>query len=154
LNLDSSASISIKVEPTFGNISIENKEFVYEPKVNKCGIIDSFVYEVTQGNEVKEAVVSLEFPCYTIEVKNGISPNGDGINDGLYIENLDQYEDTELTIFNRFGNKVFSQKNYQNDKPWKGSFKERSLPAGIYFYVFKVKEPMQKSFSGNLIISY
>jgi len=39
-------------------------------------------------------------------------------------------------IFNRWGDKVFTTKGYQND--WEGTYNGNDLPAGTYYYIFKL----------------
>jgi gliding motility-associated-like protein len=69
-----------------------------------------------------------------LTVTNVFSPNGDGVNDKWEIANLENYSENDLTVFNRWGNEVYRQQNYQNS--WTGG----ELSAGTYFYVLKVKE--------------
>ena len=72
-------------------------------------------------------------PVTNFEFPNVITTNGDGINDLFEIENLQ--ENTEVIILNRWGNVVFSAKNYQNN--WDG--KDTSgyeLTDGVYFYKY------------------
>jgi gliding motility-associated-like protein/uncharacterized repeat protein (TIGR01451 family) len=69
-----------------------------------------------------------------IHIPNVITPNGDGMNDRFVVEGLDNYNDNEITIFNRWGNHVFEQKRYQQS--WDG----KGLNAGTYFYLLKVKD--------------
>ncbi len=62
-----------------------------------------------------------------------ITPNGDGLNDNLYIDNIERYPDNLLIVFNRWGGEVYRKKNYKND--WNGTIDGVSLPTGVYFYV-------------------
>lgn len=68
-------------------------------------------------------------PCRTIP--RGISPNGDEVNDTF---DLSGYGVNDISIFNRYGTKVYSfSGNYTNQ--WKGqSNKGHELPDGTYFY--------------------
>jgi gliding motility-associated-like protein len=68
-----------------------------------------------------------------IIVNTAFSPNGDGINDLWTIHNLEKYPDNELTVINRWGNEVYTQKGYKNS--WDGS----DLTEGTYFYILKCK---------------
>jgi gliding motility-associated-like protein len=62
-----------------------------------------------------------------------ITPNSDGANDVFTISNLPDY--TEIIIFNRWGNVVFSSDNYQNN--WDGKDNSgRALMDGVYTYKF------------------
>lgn len=71
-----------------------------------------------------------------------ISPNNDGKNDTLVFEGIEQYKQSNLEIFNRWGNTVYETTNYQND--WGGISNNPNtirakdgLPVGTYFYVLK-----------------
>ena len=77
-------------------------------------------------------------------IPQGFSPNGDGVNDLFVIVGLDQFPDNALTIFNRWGNKVFEQKPYDNN--WGGedavgsfSLGNGVLPEGTYFYILTLE---------------
>ncbi len=65
---------------------------------------------------------------------NVITSDGDGINDALSFEYLSFYPDNELFIFNRWGQLLYSTKNYDNS--WDGS----AYVEGTYFYVLKINE--------------
>jgi gliding motility-associated-like protein len=69
-----------------------------------------------------------------IENLNIITPNGDNSNDVLYFDYVDTYNETELTIFNRWGNLVFQASPYLNN--WSGD----GLTDGVYFYLLKIKD--------------
>jgi gliding motility-associated-like protein len=65
---------------------------------------------------------------------NVITPNSDSTNDFFVINNLQ--ENTEIIIFNRWGNIVFSSTNYQNN--WDGKDNSgKALVDGVYTYKFK-----------------
>jgi gliding motility-associated-like protein len=62
-------------------------------------------------------------------IPNAITPDGDGKNDTFEIKGLSKFAQNEIVIFNRYGDHVFKQNNYENgwDAP--------GLTAGTYFYV-------------------
>jgi gliding motility-associated-like protein len=88
-----------------------------------------------------------------INVPEGISPNGDGKNDVLYIRFLEYFPENELQIFNRWGDMVYKASPYLND--WDGDSNSsmklgnKSVVAGTYYYILKLKdgaEPMKGFF--------
>ena len=70
-----------------------------------------------------------------LEVSQGITPNGDGINDIWYIKNIERYPDAQIWVFNRWGAEVFHQPgNYTNT--WDATYKNntKKLPSAPYYY--------------------
>jgi len=72
-----------------------------------------------------------------IAVHQGVSPNGDGINDFLVIDGIQAYPDNKLTIMNRNGQLIFEASGYDNSsKVFDGHSNKNGqmqLP-GTYFY--------------------
>jgi gliding motility-associated-like protein len=87
--------------------------------------------------------VELQVVCNDVLVYNGLSPNGDGLNDELTIIGLGRYPEHEITIFNRQGNVLATFTEYQND--WAGEIDGQVLPTGTYFYVIDLGDGDSKS---------
>ena len=86
-----------------------------------------------------------------IERPNIISINGDGKNDSFIIKRLENYPNTTLVIFNRWGKKVYENSNYQND--WKGTNNSGAeVSAGVYYYVLS-NDTWKDAIKGNLTIT-
>lgn len=74
-----------------------------------------------------------------------LTPNGDGMNDTLIIENLNDFPDNSVKIFNRWGVLVWETIGYdQSGNFFHGRSTGRStiqednlLPSGTYFYVIE-----------------
>lgn len=71
---------------------------------------------------------------HDIEISEAITPNGDNINDTFVIKNIENYSNSIVRVFNRWGTEVFVTKNYQND--WDGHYKNNSkaLPESSSYY--------------------
>lgn len=77
-----------------------------------------------------------------ITVYNAISPNDDGKNDRFYIQYIDILPETRqnrVTIFNRWGDVVWSADNYNNTAvAFTGvSNNGKDLPTGTYYYTLE-----------------
>jgi gliding motility-associated-like protein len=92
---------------------------------------------------VREKIKQTDKIDSTIVVFNAFSPNDDGNNDVFYIKNIELFENSTLSVFNRWGNLVFTTEAYQNN--WKGTFGSDKLPDGTYFYMLEVKGQKPKS---------
>ena len=82
----------------------------------------------SSGNVV---VVDPSEPCFYIS--DGISPNGDGANDTWIISGLSSYPDAKVSVFNRWGQEVYS--GTASSAPWDGTDKGKELPTADYYYV-------------------
>jgi len=92
-----------------------------------------------------------------IVVYNGVSPNGDGKNDYFKLENIQLLEpENKVTIYNRWGSKVYHVENYNNDKPdqrFSGiNNNGNALPSGVYFYKVEFITSEREELSGYLTI--
>ena len=85
-----------------------------------------------------------------VDMPQALSPNGDGMNDCLELDHLEDKEDiVKIEIFNRYGVKIFEMNDYmdqwcgQDASDGDGNSNEL-LPVGTYFYVVQFasgKEP-------------
>ena len=93
----------------------------------------------------------IKIDVYDISVPNAITPNDDGKNDVLIIDNIEKYPEAELTIFNRWGDILYIGKNYSNT--WNGSnHKGDPLPEGTYYYILRLKLNDGKILRGDMTI--
>jgi len=80
---------------------------------------------------------------------NVITPNGDGQNDRLVFDFLDQFEEHEILILDQWGSKVYESLDYNND--WDGRKDGEAVPAGSYKYFLRLDGEVHSS---NLTIIY
>ena len=96
---------------------------------------------------------------FAIKIPNGFSPDGDGINDLFVIRGIENYPECKFTVYNRWGNVVYSKNGYKNDWDGKSSSSELKIgesivPRGTYYYVFDYNKENRKPKCGYLIIQY
>ncbi|WKS94714.1 gliding motility-associated C-terminal domain-containing protein [Riemerella columbina] len=96
------------------------------------------VYEI----QVKSATGCWGAPqtVYFLKFNNVITPNGDGKNDTWVVEHLEEMQEVQITITDRYGDTVFSA---QSGEPlaWDGKKVGRVLPSATYWYVVKWLDP-------------
>jgi len=91
------------------------------------------------------SVTVLKYPV----IPNAFTPNGDGINDLWNIQYLSEYPNGTVNIFNRYGEKVFSENGYGT--PWDGKYHGADLPQGTYYYIINPGSG-RKAISGSVTI--
>lgn len=69
-----------------------------------------------------------------IQPANTFTPNADGINDGWQIAGITDYPNAEVSIYDRWGQRVYKSNGYKED--WDGE----GLPVGTYYYVIDLRQ--------------
>ncbi|QNJ98342.1 T9SS type B sorting domain-containing protein [Constantimarinum furrinae] len=94
------------------------------------------------------------------QIPQGISPNGDGLNDVFKIKGLiDVFEDFILKIYSREGNLIYEGGN--EDGLWDAIpntgllYKETIVPVGTYYYVLILNDPeFPEPYLGWVYVNY
>lgn len=130
-----------------------SNDSVFNPIVKP---IESFVYwlEVTNVVCKDTALVTVnvdkclsELPS---EIPQIITPNNDGNNDYLVIDDIDYFDQSEITIYNRWSSVVYKNAPYNNE--WNGlSNRGNELPDGTYFVVLDLGNG-SKIYTGYVMI--
>jgi len=129
--------------------------------------------DLTQGFITSESFVPSDYaaitfgtiplPTDTFAVENPtlgnyfLSPNGDGINDFLVIDGMEESPNNSLRIFNRFGQKVFEQINYTNEFRGVANTgtlipnQAAGLPEGVYYYLVTLDD-LELEYTGFLFL--
>lgn len=154
-------SITLLDSPQEGRFDLfSGGSFSYISKSNFSGVI-RFRYmlcsdactNMCDTGEVRILVKpKIEIPKEVkIDMPNAITPNDDGKNDALVIDNLDKYPANELIIFNRWGDILFKAKPYTND--WNGTNQKGDpLPEGTYYYVLRLNINDGKILRGDITV--
>ncbi len=96
---------------------------------NGCTVMDSVRVDIRSDG-------SCDLTTY-----NAFSPNEDGSNETWIIEGVRAFPDNQVTIYNRWGDRVISFKGYDNQEVvWRGKRGNgQKLPSGTYFYVIEIE---------------
>ena len=87
----------------------------------------------TLGFQQPDSKPATELP---FAIPGGISPNGDGNNDFCDIQGLADYPDAVVTVFNRWGQKVYS--GTSQDPAWDGTSDGNECPTADYYYIIEL----------------
>ena len=119
--------------------SVQNPTILVASLVD-AGTYSLFVSKNSCVSPISTVTVAVN-DCIDIDffIPEGFSPNSDGINDVFFIRGIDRFVDNTFIIFNRWGDKIFEEKGYQNTWDGKATKGIRiggdDLPVGVYFYV-------------------
>ncbi|HQW54415.1 MAG TPA: gliding motility-associated C-terminal domain-containing protein, partial [Acinetobacter sp.] len=74
-----------------------------------------------------------------LDIPNTFTPNGDDVNDVWVIGGLERFDECEMWIYTRWGQRVFHQNGYEKGEEWNGTNQGLPLPAATYYYVLDIK---------------
>lgn len=76
--------------------------------------------------------VSADLAKNGIQIPNAFTPNGDGLNDCFGVKFLGAISDLKLSIYDRWGNRVFYTTN--PNQCWDGRSKNQEISSGVFVY--------------------
>jgi len=102
--------------------------------------------------------VKTEDEVALVKVRPGLSPNGDGIDDHLTIDGIEDYPSNTLLIVNKSGSKVFQASGYNNTNnvfDGHSSTNGDLLPPGTYYYELTIQTKGEnKRKAGYIILKF
>jgi gliding motility-associated-like protein len=142
--------LETSVQPKHGLVSYGNNMATYVP-INEFWGRDTFVYILCNLAGCDTAKVYIMVHAgNNMEVYNGFSPNGDGMNDRLIIRGIENYPNNEVIIYNRWGNEIFKRKGYSNDDGWAGDWSGQIVLDGTYFYTIYLNDEKKQVKTGYI----
>ncbi|MBL7911762.1 MAG: gliding motility-associated C-terminal domain-containing protein [Bacteroidia bacterium] len=77
-------------------------------------------------------------PC-KVKIYNGVTANGDGANDVFTIDNISEFPNNRLSIYNRWGQQIYDESGYDNvTKFWPRKDETTKLNSTTYFYILNL----------------
>jgi gliding motility-associated-like protein len=126
-------SFTVNLDPAFKLVSSDGQvgnTFTYNMNGNF-----TFKLSPTCGNNYVDtvAIVDSSFdPDKMIMIPNVFTPNGDNRNDEFKITSAKSLKDFELSVFNRWGKKLFS--TFNPSFGWDGKTESTAAPSDVYIY--------------------
>jgi gliding motility-associated-like protein len=109
---------------------------------------NSFLWTVTNG-VCPASSDTVHIRVNNLIIPTLITPNLDGNNDFFVIKGLETIGKSSLTVFNRWGARVYEKDDYDNS--WEGvDDRENPLQDDTYFYLLKSREG--RTFKGYVVI--
>ncbi|MBC5846200.1 gliding motility-associated C-terminal domain-containing protein, partial [Flavobacterium muglaense] len=116
------------------------------------GAIASYTFNTVVTNHTISATFSAGLNTLQVTAAEAITPNGDGINDTWVINNIENYPNAVVRVFNRWGAEVFFARNYQNN--WDARNKNnQTLPEGSYYYQINFESTSKANQEGWIYIN-
>ena len=80
-----------------------------------------------------DAQATIEYAnCCKLFMPNAFTPNSDGLNDKIFIKIKGDFELKTFSIYNRYGQRVFTTANMTDG--WDGKWNSKLQDLGVYYY--------------------
>ena len=156
-NIRRGESTTLIVETDGVNVMYEWSDPTLSGAVNTVMPLEDVTYTVTVTDEngcsavatIVLTVMQPECDADHIFLPNAFTPNGDGVNDVLFVRSV-FVEEMTLTIYNRWGQEVFRSNDI--NVGWDGTFRGQPLTSDSYAYYLQATCPNQEVFTkkGNV----
>ena len=104
--------------------------------------VGEYIVTVTNacGSSTDMVVVEDEYCGCNVWVPNAFTPDGDGSNDTWDIDDLVNFPDAVIEVYDRWGQSVYRSVSYP--EPWNGTLRGSGppVPEGTYYYVINLND--------------
>ncbi len=138
LDLGNSYQVSYEWTPLIGISNPESSNPSFQPMESTQYFlqVDAYANDILCFTYHDSLFVDV-FWEFTLDVPSVFSPNGDGINDELFVRGWGILELIEFSVFNRWGERVYFSQNLKEG--WDGYYKGVAQPGDSYYFQVKVK---------------
>jgi gliding motility-associated-like protein len=157
-------TFTILLNPNGFTGSVYNSVIGFAKDKNNIALTDSsntgFLWDPDEDgdptNNNNQTLINIQL--IDLFIPNGFSPNTDGINDRFVIRGLNERL-VKLSVFNRWGNKVYEKGNYDNS--WDGVPNTGGLipgndrlPEATYYYILQYLDGAKETLTGFVVLRY
>jgi gliding motility-associated-like protein len=121
-----------------------------------AGVGDHIIsYAISQICGHADTTLIVVIPDLDLLIPDVITPNGDEFNDTWKIQGISAFEQVDIWIFTRWGDKVFefsgSGNSYADpDNQWDGIHNGKKLPFGTYVYILELNN--DETYKGTITL--
>lgn len=154
---------TVRVDPKGYYGPFKNSVIGFAQFLNNVIVSDSsnngFVWDPDQDGDPtnNDTATVINFTPIDLFIPDGFSPNGDGSNDVFFIKGMNG-RPLKLTVFNRWGNKVYEKSEYDNT--WdaypnvSNTLGSNRVPPSTYYYVIEFLDGDKETITGFVVIQY
>ena len=145
-------------EPDYLYAMLKNIQDDVSPEVSEGDFVSGNIFTVSGAGfytfyvkDSRGCIVEEIIEVKDVEIPNFFTPNGDTYNDTWYPRNIDLYPNISVMIFDRYQRLLRTFEG--NTESWDGTYNNKLLPSGDYWYVIKLNNPEDmREFKGNVTL--
>jgi gliding motility-associated-like protein len=124
----------------------------YNPTFSQSSVF--YATQTVNGCESPADSIIVTIQTCGITIPTAITPNNDQIHDTWELNNLDlNFPKNVVYIYDRWGSLIFkSEEGNYNAKPWDGTYNEKELPVGSYYFIVEFNDEATENEKGTVSI--
>ncbi len=154
---------TVRVDPRGFYGPFKNWVIGFANVLNNVTVLDSsnngFAWDPDHDGDPtnNDSVTVINLPVIDLFIPDAFSPNNDGKNDVFFIKGLNN-RSVKLTVFNRWGNKVYEKSEYDNT--WNAypnvanTLGSDKVPPATYYYIIEFLDGDKETFTGYVVVQY
>ena len=154
---------TVRIDPKGYFGPFKNSVIGFANFINNVVVSDSsnngFIWDPDQDGDPtnNDTATVINFTPINLFIPDGFSPNGDGSNDVFFIKGMNG-RPVKLTVFNRWGNKVYEKSEYDNS--WdaypntSNTLGSNKLPPATYYYLIEFLDGDKETMTGFVVVQY
>jgi gliding motility-associated-like protein len=132
-----------------------NDPSAQNPIASPSSTVEYTVYTYSEeGCQISDQVIVNVLP--PVLIYSAFTPNGDGVNDAWQMRNIELFPENQVTIYSRWGQRVFNTKGYGPGNEFEGKSMGVDLPAATYYYIIDLNagtdDPEAEKYRGSVTI--
>jgi gliding motility-associated-like protein len=123
-----------------GTSTVTNPSYTYQPLVTATYFVTLVVSSTLGCKDSLTSIVQLinNSPGVDVIIPTGFSPNNDSDNDDWTIYGIENYPNSKISVYNRWGLKVFE--GSELFPTWNGIYGGVMLPTADYYYIVELSD--------------
>ena len=107
--------------------------------------------EITITVKFKENKEETDTFSFVEIIPSEILIRGGGQDNRWHVENIELYPQAVVSIFDRFGKKIFEHNDYNDETGWDGTYNGHDMPSTDYWYMIDVHE-IDRTYVGHFTL--
>jgi len=123
-----------------GTSTVTNPSYTYQPLVTATYFVTLVVSSTLGCKDSLTSIVQLinNSPGVDVIIPTGFSPNNDSDNDDWTIYGIENYPNSKISVYNRWGLSVFE--GSELNPTWNGIYGGVMLPTADYYYIVELSD--------------
>ncbi len=130
---------------------LNGKRYKEEGEYHQYSQTSEYCEDITIIVKFKEDTISVDTFNFITIIPDEYLIRGDGTDRRWHVENIELYPKATVSIYDRWGKKLFEIMDYNDETGWDGTYNGHDMPSTDYWYQIEVRE-IDRFFTGHFTL--